>query len=127
MAICGLQSRDALPRGVRYCSDMLDSNQISDIAGQVVRTKLSKAHLERIVTESATDSDGNEALRITLVFKPEAAKKLTGDNALDLLVGIQQKLQAEGEERFPIVEYATEQELLSGDDQEQADEHQDDA
>ncbi len=106
---------------------MLDSNQISDIAGQVVRTKLSKAHLERIVTESATDSDGNEALRITLVFKPEAAKKLTGDNALDLLVGIQQKLQAEGEERFPIVEYATEQELLSGDDQEQADEHQDDA
>jgi len=84
----------------------------------VARTRVAEANLERIVTEPATDSEGKEALRIILVLKPGAAKILTGDQALDLLVGIQQKLQAEGEERFPIVEYATEQELVPKNGQE---------
>jgi hypothetical protein len=100
---------------------MLDSQRITEIAGEVARKQVAEANLERVVSEPATDSEGNEALRITLVLKPEAARKPTGDDALDLLVGIQQKLRAEGEERFPIVEYATEQELAP------ADENEDDA
>lgn len=93
---------------------MLDSQAITQIARKVASAQVA-AGLERVVTEPATDSEGNEALRITLVLKPDAAKKLTGDEALDLLVAIQQKLRAAGEERFPIVEYATEQELAPED------------
>jgi hypothetical protein len=92
---------------------MLDAQKITRIARDVARTQVAGASLKRIMTEPATDSEGKEALRIILVLKPQAARKLTGDQALDLLVGIQQKLEASGEERFPIVEYATERELVS--------------
>lgn len=106
---------------------MLDGQKISEIAGKVARTWLAEANLERVFTEPATDSEGNDALRITLVLKPEVARKLTGDQALDVLVGIQQGLQAQGEERFPIVEYVTERELLSENGTEEVGENEDDA
>jgi len=95
---------------------MLDTRTIETIATQVARKQLRDSDFERIMSESTTDSEGNEALRITIVLKPEATQKLTGDNTIDLLVGIRQKLRAEGEERFPIIEYATEQELAEDED-----------
>lgn len=97
---------------------MLDTQKIVEIAGKVARNWVTEANLERTVAEPATDSQGNEALRITIVLKPEAAGTLTGDDALDLLVEIQRRLRVEGEERLPIVEYATEQELESESNQE---------
>jgi hypothetical protein len=90
---------------------MLDSRRVSEFTERAFRKHVPQADLERVVAEPATDSEGNEALRITLVLKPDSAGELTGDQALDLLVAIQQTLRAEGEERFPIVQYATEQEL----------------
>lgn len=104
---------------------MIDTMRISEIAGEVARTGVADSSLERIVTEPATDSQGNEALRIILVLKPDAAQKLTGDQALDLLVGIQRRLRDAGEERFPIVEYATEQELRVEDSQEESGSNED--
>jgi hypothetical protein len=106
---------------------MLNNQKILEITKDVAHTRVNDGNLERVVIEPATDSEGHEALRITLVVNPEAARKLTGDEALDLLVGIQQKLRAEGEERFPIVEYATEQELVNEDSQQDTDENEDDA
>lgn len=106
---------------------MLDNHRISEISEGVVRTLVAKSDLERILTEPATDSEGNAALRITLVLRQAAAQALSGDEALDLLVGIQERLRAAGEERFPIVEYATEQELLGEESQEETDLTEDDA
>jgi len=54
-------------------------------------------------------------LRITIVIPQGAAARLKGDAVLDTLVDIQNRLRNAGEERFPIVEYATEEELASGD------------
>ena len=90
---------------------MLDSHAIAKIVAGAAHQWISDADIERIVPESATDSEGNAALRIILVLRAGAAQKLTGDNALDLLVGVQKDLRDAGEERFPIVEYATEQEI----------------
>ena len=101
---------------------MLDNLKITELAGIVVRARVSNDKLERILTQPTTDSEGKEALRITLVLKPEAAKTLTGAQALDVLVGIQQSLRREGEQRFPIVEYATEQELREDEDADQQNE-----
>ena len=55
-------------------------------------------------------------MRITIVIRPGAAAKIKGDAALDTLVQIQDRLRAAGEERFPIVEYATKEELEEGGD-----------
>lgn len=95
---------------------MLDNLRITEIAGNVVRAQVAGNRLERILAAPTTDSEGKEALRITLVLKPDAAKELTGAQAVDVLVGIQQSLWREGEQRFPIVEYATEQELREDED-----------
>lgn len=92
---------------------MLEFATIEAIAKRVAKGQVADAGLERVVTEPMTDSQGKDALRITVVLTPQAAQALSGDGALDLLVELQNALQREGEERFPIIEYATEQELAA--------------
>lgn len=96
---------------------MLDTRRIARIA-DLVRTQFGESSLERIIVEPAIDSQGKDALRIILVMKPRAVRKLTGDRVIAVLVGVQRKFETEGDERFPIVEYATEQELMAGNDEE---------
>lgn len=100
---------------------MLDAGRINEISERAVRAHVGKSDLERILTQPATDSEGNAALRITLVLKQAAVQAFTGEEALNLLVEIQQSLHAAGEERFPIVEYATEEELADEDGPEDTD------
>ena len=90
---------------------MLGKNQIFTIAREVVTANLTSSRVSNVVTEPTIDSEGREALRITIVIKPGAVARISGDAALDTLVQIQDRLREAGEERFPIVEYATEEEL----------------
>lgn len=69
------------------------------------------ARVQRVFSERTSDSDGREALHITIVLKRGSADKVGGDRALDTLVGIDQALQGANEERFPIINFATEEEL----------------
>ena len=94
---------------------MLDEARSAEIADQVARTSTGTAGPVRVITNGTSDLDGKDALRITVVLTPEDAERLTGDEALDLLVSLHQTLQAEGEDRFPFIEYATEAELAEDD------------
>jgi|SRR4051794_36450415 hypothetical protein len=96
---------------------MLEAQKITDIVTEVAAAKLSSANFERAESEEATDSEGHDALRIMIVLKPGVAERLNGDTVLDTLVQIQRRLAAAGEDRLPIVEYATEEELAGGDPQ----------
>lgn len=87
----------------------LDNAKILDIATNVATTNLSRQNFTTVTASSTTDSLGNEALQITVVIKPDV--RVTGEAALKTLVQIQDRLQAAGEERFPIIGYATEKEL----------------
>ena len=95
---------------------MLAKNQILTIARDVATANLTRSRVSDVVMEPTIDSEGREALRITIVIKPGAADKINGDDALDTLVQIQDRLREAGEERFPIVEYATEEELAESGD-----------
>jgi hypothetical protein len=95
---------------------MLAKNEIIKIANDVATANLTSSSVSNIVSEPAIDSEGRDALRITIVIKPGAAAKIKGDAALDTLVQIQDRLRQAGEERFPIVEYATKEELEESDD-----------
>ena len=75
--------------------------------------------LDSVLTESTTGSDGETALRITLVLTPESVDAIPGEDALKLLVEINDALQREGDERFAIVNYATADDLAE--EAEQAD------
>jgi hypothetical protein len=88
---------------------MLDDKKITQIARQVATANLSSQNFTSVTTGSTTDSAGNEALQITIVIKPDY--KVAGEAALKTLVQVQDQLEREGEERLPIIEYATEKEL----------------
>jgi hypothetical protein len=90
---------------------MLDENKIRQIAQEVATATLSTANFSSILSGPAVDSEGHDALRITIVIKPAAVAKIDGDAALDTLVQIRKRLLKAGEERFPIIEYATAKEL----------------
>ena len=90
---------------------MLENQKISEIAGGIAR-RIATADFERVVTEPTIDSEGNDALRIVVVLKPETDANFNGDKALDLLVDVQQALQSQGESRLAIIEYMTEENCL---------------
>lgn len=87
---------------------MLDTERVAELTEQAVRKWID---LERVMIEPTIDSQGEEALRVTLVLDRQVAERVTGDQALNVLRGIQQGLWNEGETRLPIIEYATEDEL----------------
>jgi hypothetical protein len=91
---------------------MLNDGQLQDLTTRVASRFIPSAGLERVMTRLFSDSEGNDAVRITLVLTRSAADSLTGDQALDILTKLRAKLFEEGEERFPLVEYATEAELV---------------
>ena len=95
---------------------MLDIRKISQIVSEVASANLAPQSIVRVVSEPTTDSEGREALRITIVVPPDSVTRLKGDAVLDNLVQIQNRLRDAGEERFPIVEYATQEELESSGD-----------
>jgi hypothetical protein len=95
---------------------MLDKSSIDQIATQVATANLSSQNVTSVMSSTATDSEGREALRITIIIPPSAELKIEGSAALTTLVQMQESLQKAGEERFPIIEYATEKELAESGD-----------
>jgi hypothetical protein len=93
---------------------MIDNAKIAQIATQIATANLSASTVSSAMSESTVDSEGRDALRITIVLKPgtTASIERKGTAVLDTLVQIKRKLEEEGEERFPIVGYATEEELV---------------
>lgn len=86
---------------------MLEALELQKIARAIISKRLPTVALDDIVAENTTSSDGENALRITLVLAAESVDAISGDDALKLLVDIRDGLVREGEERQPIVEYTT--------------------
>ena len=95
---------------------MLDEKRIEEIAQEVASANLASTNVTSVSSSPTVDSQGNDALRITIVLKPGAESRISGDAALGALVGIRDRLRRAGEERLAIVEYATKEELEAGGD-----------
>ncbi len=94
---------------------MLELAAIVDIAAKAAKSNLRAEHVRNVLTEPALDAEGRDAVRITIVIAPDSLPRLKGDAVLDTSVDIGNRLREAGEERRPIVEYATEEELANGD------------
>jgi hypothetical protein len=90
---------------------MLDTVKVAELAAQAARKWI---ELERVIVEPMVDSQGDEALRVTLVLDPKVVDGVSGDDVLDVLVDINEALQSAGDERLPIIYYATEEDLHAG-------------
>jgi hypothetical protein len=92
---------------------MLDLSEINNIVRSVTARNFGPKAVEMIDSQSTTDSEGQDALHISIALAPDVARELKGDAVLDTLVEIQDELRAAGEDRFPILEYGTEDELFA--------------
>lgn len=90
---------------------MLNEKRIREIAQEVANANLASTNISSVSSSTAIDSEGYDALRIRIVINSGSEAKISGDAALDTLVGIQDRLRREGEERSTTVEYATDEEL----------------
>ena len=108
------------PSGDRIlCFGMLELAKVNDVVNKAASSVLQpQASVQRVLSKPAVDWTGDEVLHVTIVLGNEGVDGITGDMALDTLVGIERALQAAGEERFPVIDYETEEELALGDDPE---------
>jgi hypothetical protein len=98
---------------------MLDIGRITELARDVFRRKLGPKRVEDVVVEPRADSLGNDALLVLVVISPSALKQLkNGEDVATARFEFGQQLELAGEDRFPIVEYATREELLADSDAE---------
>jgi hypothetical protein len=111
MARCTRLIRRVSPFVIGYSFRMLMDQDITNIVRQVATAQLPSTSFEDVITEPMVDSQGHDALRITIVLRPDVVSHLSGDDVLDTLVQIQRRLSQEGEERFSLIEYATREEL----------------
>jgi hypothetical protein len=93
---------------------MLAPTKINQVVNKAASAILKRpAAVRRVLSRPALDSDGHEALHITIVLKRGSADKISGDKALDTLVEIDRALRDAREDRFPIIDFVTEEELES--------------
>jgi hypothetical protein len=97
---------------------MIEAPDVARIADKVARKKLGAENVVRAVAEPMVDWTGAEAWRVLIVLSPDAMSRIPDDAALDNLVELQKSVQRAGDDRFAVVEYATEEELAKGDDTE---------
>lgn len=86
---------------------MLELPQIREMLKQIATGVLPARELLEIRTEPSVDAEGRDSLRITLVLTEEAAKTFTGEDASRLLLNLHDGLLNQGDERFPVLYYAT--------------------
>lgn len=72
--------------------------------------------IDGVSSKDTLDSEGRDAVRITITLKAKVAQQLKGDDVLDTLVAIQSQLAKEGESRLSIVEYEEAGEAVEADD-----------
>ena len=93
---------------------MLENEALIQIASRAALAHLGESVVESAFVQPSLDSEGREALRITIVIRPGKVGGLSGDKTLDTLYEIQRELSLAGEGRLAIVEYATRKELKQG-------------
>jgi hypothetical protein len=96
-------------------SGMLDMETIKQFSTEIAKANFGPDNVVRVESEPTTDSTGKEALGLLIVIAPGVAENFTGDDVVDTLVQISARLQKAGDERLPIIGYATEEELADND------------
>ena len=86
---------------------------------KIATTNLGSANVSDFLWEPTTDVEGNAALKFTIVLTSESSAAAMPPNAaLDTLVQIHDALLKENDQRFPIIRYATREDLQAGGDDE---------
>jgi hypothetical protein len=94
-----------------YIGLMLDTKQIDEIAWAAANMTLGGASIVSVTSRPKVDWQGDEALEITVVLTPDAPASIGGEAVIRMLSETHNRLQEAGDDRFPFMRYATEDEL----------------
>jgi hypothetical protein len=84
----------------------MDKNRIEQLAKQAATATLGTGSVKSVISAPMIDSEGQEALRLTIVMSPGFAAGLEGSKVVNTMVRVHDSLQKGGEERFPFVDFA---------------------
>jgi hypothetical protein len=90
---------------------MTDMATVSEVVHRASAPFLSKVGLRRVSSEPAIGSEGQDILRVLIVLEGDGPVDIDGNDVVDLMVAARRQLYEAGEERQPIFEFATENEL----------------
>jgi hypothetical protein len=88
-----------------YVCEMLEESEISTIARSVAMKN--GTSVVDVITSPTVSSTGDAALSIRIVIAAGSTGTISGSAALDTHAQLRQRLNAKGEDRFPIIEYTT--------------------
>ena len=92
---------------------MLDMDRINAIARRAAEQEMSARNVVDVRSETAADSLGGEALAILVVLRPLSFARLRKLPYVQTDLAIDRELRAAGEERLPLIKYATTDDLLA--------------
>jgi hypothetical protein len=91
-----------------YLSRIKPSAAFDKLLERAFRKSLGDQNVQSVKHEPATDSRGNDAIRIVVAVGPGAAERLRTDAALDALLRVQDQLKEMRDTRTPLISYVTE-------------------
>jgi hypothetical protein len=94
-----------------YIDLMLDAKKIDEIAINAARTNLGRGNVVSATSQPTVDLDDYEALEIMVILAPGAPASISGEAVINMRSQILHDLQKAGDDRFPFMRYATEDEL----------------
>jgi len=96
-----------------YAGHMLEISQIDAIAAEVGRALLPAGAVVDAHSRPASGEDGEEQLWVRMVITDNAIDRINGENALNTIYELQQRLMAEGENRFAVVQFVSDTETAA--------------
>jgi hypothetical protein len=97
--------------GIDYGATMLETEQIDEIAKAAATANLGSAKVVSVKSEHDVDWEGEAVIKILIELKPGSVDSISGDDVTKTLVEISDRLQQAGDDRFPMIQYATTDEL----------------
>jgi len=91
---------------------MMDKANIEALAKQVATATLGIGSVASVSSAPTIDSEGQDALQLTIVLSPAFATVLNGSQVVKTMVQVHDSLQKQGEQRSPFVNFTTEGELI---------------
>lgn len=99
-------------RGFRYSCGMLDLAKVNmvvaDAANAAIKDWPDVRHVE---SKPAADEFGHEILDITILLRRGSFDRIDQDGAVNIIYIVGQALQAESEDRSPVLTFVTEEDL----------------
>ena len=94
-----------------YWTNVKPADAFKLLLKQAAAKELGAKNVLRVLSEPTLDSNGNEAIRVTVVVANNTMGNVANNAVLNALVGLRERLREMRDDRTPIIEYATEKEL----------------